>query len=258
MYKYLIEGKKAALFDLDGTLVDTEPLWRISVEQTMIKEGGVPVTAEDLITKKGLQDTVKWQTMLDKGLLKTTKTAVQLSQENHEFFINMIKNFPLTVNQGFWELADVLKNSKGFKLGLTTNTDKETARQVLDKIGIKTTFDIYVFGNDVKKAKPDPEMYLKAANELHLSPKEILVFEDSPSGAAAADKAGMDVVVLWDGQTPEDEYPKKTLLYIRTFDDLVNNLDQNFNEAFKDFQKQILRDEKPVPDVNPETQKPLQ
>ena len=66
------------------------------------------------------------------------------------------------------------------KLGLTTNTKKDTAMKILEKVGAdKDVFDFMLFGSDVKKLKPNPEIYIAAAKKLNMHAKDILVFENS-------------------------------------------------------------------------------
>jgi HAD superfamily hydrolase (TIGR01509 family) len=257
MYKHIIEGKKAVLFDLDGTIVQTEPLWRATMIQLIKREGGDTITTEAILNEAGVPNLVKWQTMINKGFIKTTKKAEELSAENKANFINLVENSEVDVQEGFWELAKVLKIDKNLKLGLTTNTDKETAQKVLKKLGISETFDIYVFGDEVSKLKPNPEIYNQAAKRLNISPKDILVFEDSPAGAEAAYKAGMNLVIMWDTFTPQNLYPENVLMFIISFMELPYNLDKTFVESFKETQKELLDKEKDTKTTQ-QTQKPLQ
>jgi HAD superfamily hydrolase (TIGR01509 family) len=88
------------------------------------------------------------------------------------------------------ELIGFLKKA-GFRLALATSSYTEYAQLVLEKLGIDSVFDKMVTGNDVSKGKPDPEIFLKAAEQLGVLPEECMVIEDSGFGVQAAKKAGM-------------------------------------------------------------------
>jgi HAD superfamily hydrolase (TIGR01509 family) len=241
MYKQLVSGKKAVFFDLDGTLVETEPYWQLALEAIYKKEGGSETSFTKLVPSRGMPMLAKWRNILSSGYLSTTKTPAELTKETNELFVKMLDRAPLEVRDGFWQLAVNLKDDKGLKLGLTTNTQKDIAQKILAKIGVTKPFDMYVFGEDVKKPKPDPEMYLKAAKMLGITPKECLVFEDSPLGAKSAHKAGMDLIVIWDGETPQDNFPEETLLFLFSFEGLADNLDSTIQEAFGDFRARLQK-----------------
>lgn len=254
MYKNIIIGKKLVLFDLDGTIVDTESLWQQALANVMSREGLYQQAYNDLVRMPGLPNKEKWLIMTSENTLKSGKTVDQLNEETTQEFINLMNTTEMDVMPGFWELAFYFKKNKELKLGLTTNSSKEVAEKILAKVGIKETFDYKVFGDEVKKLKPEPEIYKKVMDMARVKPREVLVFEDSPTGAAAAEKADLDLIVIWNGVTTKGLYPERTIFFMPDFEGLANNLEMTFEEAFKDFQKIVLKKE--AGETNQQTQTP--
>ena len=253
MYKQIIIGKKLILFDLDGTIADTEPLWQLALTNVMARENVFLQTYRDLVRMPGLPNTEKWKIIVSENTIKSGKTAEQLNQETTTEFLKILETEELDTRPGFWELAFYFKKEKELKLGLTTNSSKDVAEKILEKIGIKETFDYKIYGDDVKNLKPDPEMYKKALSMAKVNAKEVLVFEDSPTGAASAEAANLDLIVIWNGLTAKSLYPESTIFFMLDFEGLANNLEMTFEEAFKDFQNTVLKNQEDK--TNPQTQK---
>ncbi|OGC70329.1 hypothetical protein A2415_05125 [candidate division WWE3 bacterium RIFOXYC1_FULL_39_7] len=238
MFKSLIEGKKGVFFDLDGTLIDSEPLWVLAFDAVLRKaDPSVPLEGVYELPGESLYD--KWKRIVTKKLIKTQQPAEELTEATHKEFLRLIEDHGIDARDGFWELAFELKEEKGFKLALATNTDESVAKIIVEKLGLDKVFDFIIYGNQVKRRKPDPEMYLTAAKQLGLSPKEVLVFEDSIFGAAAAEKAGMSLVLIWDNQTAKTEFPKDTLLFLQDFMGLAGNLDMTPKEMFDQIKEKL-------------------
>ena len=102
--------------------------------------------------------------------------------------------------------------SKGYPLGLATNSIRKTALQMLNCAGIQDYFDSIITNEDVQFPKPHPEIYLKSAEKLGVAPKELLVFEDNPNGIRAATEAGCKVLRV---TNPADVTLEKFLEFIK-------------------------------------------
>lgn len=188
----------------------------------------------------GVPNKNKWEGVLASEPHKNGKSAQKLNEETIAEFKKIVGNEELDPRPAFWHLVYYLKVEKELKLGLTTNTDKQTAQFILDHLGIKETFDYMLFGDDISKPKPNPEIYLKALKMANVSNKEALVFEDSPAGAEAANKANLDLIVIWNTDIPKSYFPEKTLLFVPSFEGLANNMDHTIDEAYAEFQKSVL------------------
>ncbi|HLC93687.1 MAG TPA: HAD family phosphatase [Patescibacteria group bacterium] len=242
MYKRLIEGKKAAFFDLDGTIVDTEPLWEQAFGNVLRLYDAEIVTYNEL--PDGATVPQKWEYIFYKykEYLDRIPNIKELTDLTYKEYLKIISQTPLDVRPGFWDLVLTLKEDKKLKTALVTNTSKDITQKVLEKLGVFKTFDLILTGSDIKNPKPDPEIFLTAAKNLGVKPYEVLVFEDSLSGAVAAREAGMDLVVIWDGVFDKTAYPEQTLLFSPDFEGLAGNLDLTFDEFVKKDAEQAAKE----------------
>ncbi|OGC46207.1 hypothetical protein A2V49_04425 [candidate division WWE3 bacterium RBG_19FT_COMBO_34_6] len=233
MYKDYILGKKAVLFDLDGTIVDNLHYWEEAVTNVAgtLDIGSSP---NSKLVYKGVCLTEIWKDFITESKVKNSKSLEDLVKETKDAYLKIISTEEsIEPRYGFWSLLREFKDKK-FLVGLVSNSSKDVVDIMLNKLDIKyELFDVVVTGDEVKNKKPHPEIYLTAAKKLKTNPKEILVFEDSVIGAISANKAGMDLIVIWSGQFPEYDYPEKTLTFLDDFHSLPGNLDQTFMEYFK-------------------------
>jgi HAD superfamily hydrolase (TIGR01509 family) len=233
MYKKILLGKKAVLFDLDGTVADTEPIWRIALTNVLTPINLGWFDYDELPFGITTEQKLKYILTRYKEYVEEKQDVKALVLKANAEFIKILETYDLDTKDGFWQLAFELKEQKQLKLGLVTNTPRNLTEKVLTKLGISQTFDIIVTGDEVKKLKPDPEIYNLAAKKLNLNPEEILVFEDSPTGAASADKAKMSLIVIWGGEPNRLQYPKDTLFYFTDFSGLPGNMDTDYEEDIK-------------------------
>ena len=226
MFKKYFEGKKAVFFDLDGTIVKkTEDLKIQALQKTLNDNGAWYINASEY-SFPGYPFEESWRAIRDLSRLpekKSIKEWVDLTIKN---YLEIIKNTEMEETEGFWIFADELKNERGIKLALVTNSYKDVTEAVLEKIGASGLFDVMVCGDEVKRLKPDPEMLKKAAKMLRVKNREVLVFEDSVPGSEASKKAGMDTIIIWNGVTPKYNYEGKILDFLEDFSILHGKLDE--------------------------------
>jgi HAD superfamily hydrolase (TIGR01509 family) len=241
MYKKILADKKAVLFDLDGTIVDTDLLWRQAIT-TVLEPINLGWFDHDEIPY-WITTEQKFDYILTKyrEYLEEKQDIKVLVQKAEEEFLRILPESDLDIKDGFWQLASELKDQKQLKLGLTTNSNKAITEKVLTKLGISETFDVVISGDEVKKLKPNPEIYTLTANKLGLKPGEILVFEDSPIGAVSAVSAGMSLVVIWSGEPNRLQYPKEVLYYFIDFSGLPGNMDTTYDEDIKNAAELALK-----------------
>ena len=232
MYKKIIEGKKAIFFDLDGTIVDTQTYMNSAVQKVIDEMGFSWVSAENYY-QPGKCITNQWKTIVASNSLGIKEPIENLVEKTHNYYIDIIKDSDLEPKEGFWDFIYELKFEKELKLALTTNSSRKTTEVVLEKIEATKLFDFIICGNEVRKKKPNPKMYKIAIKKLGVRPKEVTVFEDSLPGTTAAAKAKMDIVVMWDGQTPKYKFKGNILKFLNTYYGLAGNLDLNYLEALK-------------------------
>ncbi len=184
---------RAVLFDMDGTLVDSEKLWDVSLQALYARLGGV-LTPEVRTTTVGSSS---------EGLMRIVYTDLGLEQDPvamersadwlHEYTGELFEQ-GLTWLPGARELLDVLQ-AAGVPMALVTNTRRGLTERALKSIGSQY-FSASVCGDEVEHAKPAPDPYLRAARLLGVEAAQCLAIEDSVTGAQAAEAAGCPVLVV--------------------------------------------------------------
>lgn len=248
MYKQFIKGKKAVLFDLDGTIVDTHLLWSLAVQKTL-EDIGVNWITSDKRYVPGVSLESLWKNLIEKHAIKTDKTIEELVKKTEDTFAKYASTENIEARSGFWPLVYELKMEKGLKIALLTNSAKKAAMPVIEKLNATSVFDLITYGDDIKNPKPDPEIYLDALQKLGIKPNEALVFEDSPTGVEAARKADLEMVVIWndainkEGYIPVD-FKGKIFTVMPDFTALPGNLDLTYREWYDFRTKQMKEKEK--------------
>lgn len=174
----------AVLFDMDGTLIDSEPYWLAS-EQALAAEHNGNWTHEDGLSVVGLSLDESSKVFKDKASvdLEPTEIVTRLTADVQSQLEKVIPWRP-----GAKELLLDLRKH-GVKTALVTMSMRRMAQQVVDAIEFDA-FDVIVAGDDVLRGKPHPEPYLKAAEQLGFRPERCIAFEDSISGITSAEAAG--------------------------------------------------------------------
>ena len=187
-YAYRVTTIAAVLWDLDGTLVDTEPLW-MAAERELAAEFGKAWTDQDGLNLVG-------RSLLDSGA--HIKDHLQLAMEPAEVVDYLVSRMATAMSAhldwrpGARDLIESVSRS-GIPQALVTMSFRPLAEPVLDVIG---DFKAVVTGDTVTHGKPHPEPYLCAAAQLGVDPAACVAIEDSPSGASSAEAAGCHVVVV--------------------------------------------------------------
>jgi len=187
-----ISSFKAVIFDMDGVLIDSEPLWKIAMEEVFISIG-CPLTRKDFQKTVGLRlDEVIEYWHAHTGWDNTSPKEV----ENRivQRMIELLKEYgePLS------GVVDTLKHlkSKNFKIGLATSSYEVLINTVLDTLLIRDYFDFTHSAEKESYGKPHPAVYLSVAKKFNIHPKDCLVIEDSLNGIISGKAARMKVVCI--------------------------------------------------------------
>ena len=231
MFKDYFYGKKAVLFDLDGTLVDSHPIWNDACAE-VFDNLGLSWTGWNFFSESPLSKV--WESYLDAtGISPGFPVATLVDQTQNRFLsrISAIEEGSALVRDGFTSLAAELKNDKQMKLGLVTNSNKITADKMVEVLGIRHYFDLFLYGDMVKNPKPDPEIYELALKNLGLKGREVLCFEDAPDGMKSALSVGIKVIGIRNSLFLDKEYPSKVDLIVPDFTAFPGNLDKTKKEV---------------------------
>ncbi|WP_167101858.1 HAD family phosphatase [Mycobacterium sp. DL592] len=183
----------AVLFDMDGTLVDSEKLWDISLQELYKKLGGELTPQVRDATVGGSAEGVMRIVYDDLGLEHDPVHMAASADWLHDYTAELFDG-GLPWCDGAQELLDTLADA-AVPMALVTNTRRALTERALNSIG-RHYFSVSVCGDEVERAKPAPDPYRRAATLLGLAPDQCLAVEDSITGAAAAEDAGCPVLVV--------------------------------------------------------------
>ncbi|MGN0335008.1 MAG: HAD family hydrolase [Lachnospiraceae bacterium] len=218
---------EAVIFDIDGTMVNSMMLWsEIDVEYFDRIGIPMPATLQKDIEGMSFTDTAVY---FKKTFHLENKTVEDIKNDwiemAHEKYLYEIRTKP-----GITEYIDFLK-AHGIKIGVATSNDKTLAVAALEAHGLYEKVDVLRTACEVPKGKPAPDIYLKVAEDLGVSPQNCLVFEDIPNGIRAGKSAGMTVIAVEDDFSMK-YYDEKIALsdgYVKDFHEVfMGNIEVNY------------------------------
>lgn len=179
----------AFLWDMDGTLIDSEPYWMAS-EDSLAKSYGAVWTEADAHATIGKSLYDSSAMMREKFGIEDLSVQQVIDRMTDEVIANLKKNLPF--RPGALELLLEMKK-RGMKTALVTMSMRSMAQTVADAIGFEA-FDVIVAGDEVTQGKPFPEPYLRAAELLGVDITQCIAFEDSNTGLRSAESAGAHAI----------------------------------------------------------------
>lgn len=193
-------GVRAFIFDMDGTLVDNMGVNFQSWRQFFAELGMIIADQELRRHINGKPNAVILRELLGDALPNAEPTRLERRKE--EIYRAMYRAQVRPVDGLLAFLLDAQR--LGAPMALATNAHRDNVEFIMEHLGVARFFRVIVSAEDVHQAKPDPEVYLIAAQRLGVSPGQCLVFEDSRPGIEAAHRAGMRVIGLATTHTPAE------------------------------------------------------
>jgi HAD superfamily hydrolase (TIGR01509 family) len=214
---------QAALFDMDGTMFDTERLRFQTLKQASQELIGQAFSDEYLMQCLGL----------------SAKTAEQLAQQQYgldipyqeirqradQLELEMVRKEGVPIKKGLVQVLERLRKS-GLRMAVATSSRRAIAEEYLINANVYKFFDVLVCGDEVEHGKPHPEIFEKAAEKLNLDTSQCLMFEDSENGITSAHAAGGMTILLKDIKAPNDNMLSKADFYFETMYECLEDLDQ--------------------------------
>ena len=208
---------KAVIFDMDGTMIDTE-----SIKENGWKYAGkcLGIEIDDAILSE-IRGTNKKYIRELFGIRFNNVNFDELYQKREAFIKKNIEINGIKLKEGLMEILEFLKNNN-YKIAVASSSHEKTIRKYLEKINILHYFDIILGGDMVKNGKPDPEIYLKAVELLNVPKEQCIGVEDSINGVLAVHRAGINAIMIPDLEKPNEEI--ESILYAE-LDSLLNIID---------------------------------
>ena len=185
---------QAVIFDMDGVLIDSEGVY-LNYQLAFARTKNPAVTMEQLYPMVGATKKAYWEVV--ERAVNNGQTWEELRSEFRKKDIYEEIDYRKLYRKEATEVLNTLKE-EGYKLALASSTHLELVERVLVENGIRDLFETVVSGNQFKKSKPDPEIYLHTASGLGVKPEECLAVEDSTIGITAAHRAGMKIAAIID------------------------------------------------------------
>jgi HAD superfamily hydrolase (TIGR01509 family) len=196
--------KKSVIFDMDGLLIDSEPVQSRSLEIVLQEYGKTPQFKENgLIHTVGLKGDETWEQLKEQYNIE--EETMVLRKKRRVAFLTLIQNGEITLMPGVIEVLNALEKEK-IVAAIASNSIKEHIIPILQSLKIEKYFVAIASAEDGIKAKPEPDIYLKASELLKLTPGECVVLEDSSTGVLAGKKAGMTVIAVPSRYTNKQDF----------------------------------------------------
>jgi HAD superfamily hydrolase (TIGR01509 family) len=208
----------ALIFDLDGVLADSEPWWN-QIDAKLLSEYGVGYRGEYHRNVLG----VSYRLAIEfyRNAFHISASAEELIRRRGEiatdFFAKHVGLFAAAKTT-----LEQLRDMK-LPLAVATSSVSASARPLLDRTGIRSLFSVVITGDEVQQGKPHPDIYLRAADKLGISPEGCLVIEDSLAGMAAGKAANMRVAAIPDRRFVDPQaYEKKADYVLGSLSEIPN------------------------------------
>ncbi len=199
-----MEQVQAVLFDMDGTLIDTECYYRRCWPEAL-KAFGYHMTDEQALFMRSLGRPFAPEQL--KAWFGEGLDYWAVRDKRKELMEEMIAREGIRIKPGATELLEYL-NETGVTAAVVTATDLERANRYLERLGLLKYFDRVISATQVKEGKPSPDIYEFACRELGLEPGACIAVEDSPNGVRSAFRAGCKVIMVPDQTEPDEELTK--------------------------------------------------
>lgn len=212
-----IKNIKALIFDMDGTLVDSEINTEKSVEW-LLKENKISQGELDLKQFHG----ITWESITD--ILKSKYPELKIKNITESLqhrFHTLFMNEKLPYIPGSKEFFT--KSTMIYPTAIATSSNRESVEYLVDRMDVRSSLQLILSAEDYSRSKPDPECYLLAAQKLNVPPEQCIVFEDSIPGLRAAKSSGAKVIAITKNASDLDTVQKIADMCIQDYFELPEN-----------------------------------
>ena len=203
---------RGIIFDFDGVLIDSEPLNLRSVNVILARCGVTQLTAAEYQQWIGSTAKLTWEALTES---KNLPESAQEYQDQYEDVLEGVLRHELALRPEAEDLLNVIER-RGIPRGLATASRRKWMTLKLETLRLTNYFDAAVCSTDVRRTKPEPDIYLRAAELMALAPVDVIAIEDSPAGIHSAKSAGIRTIGLRTDMT--------TGLDLSEADEIIHNL----------------------------------
>ncbi|WP_342756505.1 beta-phosphoglucomutase [Kineothrix sedimenti] len=207
-------NKKAVIFDLDGVICSTDKYHYIAWKAMA---DSIQVYFDENINHRlrGVSRMESLEIILERAKREfTEEEKIQLTEKKNQIYQKMLNQMSESDLSG--EVWNTLKRLKESGILLAIGSSSKNTKLILERLGLKDFFDIVIDGNDISNSKPDPEVFLKAADSLGVPVEECLVVEDANAGIQAAYAGGFQTVGVQEAAGNEH-----TTFPVKHFDEII-------------------------------------
>ncbi len=203
--------KNIVIFDLDGVLLDSEPIY-MEMNRKFFKELGADIGPEEYQNFVGISATKMWSYIKEKANL--APTVEELKEREGELKFKTLRETPLVPTDDVVALLDHLRENK-FILAIASSGLRKNVELILGKLGLRDYFGLVVSGEDVAKGKPDPDIFLRVSGHYGRPAGDCVVIEDSANGVAAAKSAGMACLAYYNPHSGKQDLARADFIFDR-------------------------------------------
>ncbi len=224
----MLKYAKAVLFDLDGTLVDSMWMWK-DIDMEYLGKYGITLPPE-------LQEYIEGMSFSEVSAYFKEAFGIKESlEEIKSEWVSMAKykyTHEVPLKPGALRFLKHLKE-QGIPMGIATSNSRDLLDAVLESLEISPYFDCCMTSCEAGAGKPAPDIYLKVAKLLKTEPKDCLIFEDTPAGILAGNRAGIPVCAMADENSAgrKDQILQMADYYAETFDQVLDRTYRNLKSS---------------------------
>lgn len=220
---------KAVLFDMDGLMVDTESLATEALIHSAKKQG-YDMTEEETFQVLGFTTKSIYE-FWENYFKNSDVSGKQLVDDHYKYIENILFTTGPKKMPYIEELLKYLKESN-YKVAVASSSNMDHIINNMEKTGLKKYIDEFASGAEVENGKPEPDVFLLAAERLGVKPEECLVLEDSKAGVIAGSSAGAKVIMVPDMFKPDEECKERIYRIVGNLGEVISILEEKNNENF--------------------------
>jgi len=184
------EPKCGVILDMDGVILDSEPI-HLEATNRVLKKFGAKLSYGENISLQGIAEIPYWKILMDRFGFSEDVTVLIKEKEKH--MLDVLSRKELAPSEGLLEFLRALRKRR-IPIGLASSSQLNQINFILRKLGLREFFSAITSGEEVSEGKPEPQIYLETARRLGVPPERCVAIEDSRNGLISAKRAGMKVI----------------------------------------------------------------